>query len=192
MPQLSLRQAEPADAAALLAIYEPYVRHSAITFEYEPPSVEAFSARIADTLTRYPWLVAESDGMPVGFSYAHGLRERPAYAWDAELSIYLSPQTHHCGIGTRLYRALCALLREQHLVTVYACITTPNPASLGFHEAFGFNRLGVFPHTGFKQGSWYDIVWMEYALRERVSPPEPFIPFPDLPAAQIEEILSSH
>ena len=192
MAHLLLRRAVPADAPALLAIYEPYVRYTAITFEYEPPSADEFRERIAHTLERYPWLVAEQDGAVVGYAYAHALRERQAYGWDAELSIYLRPQAERGRIGTRLYRALCALLREQHIVTAYACITLPNQASVCFHETFGFNRLGTFPHCGFKQGSWHDILWMECPLRERVSPPGTFVPFAALPGERVDEILAQN
>lgn len=191
MSQPTLRIATPHDCESIRAIYAPYVEHTAVTFEYTLPSAKEFTERICSTLAQYPYLVAELDGKVIGYAYAHAFRGRTAYSWDAELSIYLAPDTARRGIGTRLYRALLALLREQKLITAYACVTMPGTASLAFHEAFGFTRLGTFPHSGFKRGCWHDIVWLECVLRERVTPPSDFIPFPALDPARIQQILAS-
>lgn len=192
MSHLRLRAAQPADATELCAIYAPYVEFTTISFEYIPPTTEVFRDRIVRTMEQYPWLVAERDGVIEGYAYAHRLGEREAFTWSAELSIYLRPEAERCGIGTRLYRALCTLLHEQNVAAVYACITVPNTTSVQFHEAFGFRRLGVFPHAGFKMGSWHDIIWMECPLRERASPPQPFVPYPALDRARVEKILSEN
>lgn len=191
MSQLLIRPAAPADACAVRVIYEPYVAHTAVTFEYDVPSEAELSERIERTMLEYPFLILEWQGAVAGYAYASSLRSRAAYRWDAELSIYLAPDAVRQGLGTRLYRALVGLLRAQNIITVYACITTPGHASLAFHEAFGFTRLGAFPHTGFKNGSWHDIVWMECALRERVTPPTEFIPFSSLDPALVAQIISA-
>lgn len=125
---LYLRPASLSDAPALRAIYAPYVEKTAITFEYTVPDIEAFAARMRATLRRYPYLVAVRGGEIVGYAYAGAFGERAAYAWAAEVSIYLREDQRRQGIGRRLYAALEALLRAQHVQTLYACIAYPNGA----------------------------------------------------------------
>lgn len=185
---IRLRTATPADAPALLAIYAPYVRQTAITFEYEVPDEAEFARRIAGTLQNYPYLVVECDGAPVGYAYAGHYRSRTAYDWDAELSIYLAPDAQRHRLGTRLYRALLALLHAQNVVSAYACITQPGQ-SLAFHESLGFQKVGVFPRCGWKFECWHDVAWLEVALRQRVTAPEPFLPFPALPEETVKRAL---
>ena len=107
---IRIRPADPADAPALLDVYAPYVRQTAITFEYDVPTAEEFAGRIAQTLARYPYLAAEADGEIAGFAYASPFHARAAYGWDAETSIYLRPGLQRHRLGTRLYRVLLALL----------------------------------------------------------------------------------
>ena len=187
--KICIRPAAPADAPALLDVYAPYVRQTAITFEYDVPTAEEFAGRIARTLARYPYLAAEVDGGIAGFAYAAPFHARAAYGWDAELSIYLQPGLQRHRLGTRLYRALLALLHAQNVVSAYACITAPGP-SIAFHETLGFQKVGTFPRTGWKFECWHDLVWMELPLRQRVTAPEPFVPFPDLPAELVRHILN--
>lgn len=190
LPKITIRPAVPEDAGALLAIYAPYVSQTAISFEYDLPSCEEFTARIRSIKDRYPYLVAELDGKPVGYAYASSFHPRMGFHWDVELSIYLSLdcQRHH--LGTRLYQTLLALLRHQNVVTAYACIVSPG-SSIAFHEAIGFQRVGLFPRSGWKAGSWHDIVFMEYSLRQRVTAPDPFIPFDALPSALVHKLLDT-
>ena len=166
---LYLRPASLSDAPALRAIYAPYVEKTAITFEYTVPDVEAFAARMRATLRRYPYLVAVRGGEIVGYAYAGAFGERAAYAWAAEVSIYLREDQRRQGIGRRLYAALEALLRAQHVQTLYACIAYPDGAddvhltknSAQFHAHIGYRLVGEFSRCGYKFGTWYSMVWME-------------------------------
>lgn len=190
MPQtIEIRPAVPEDAQAILHIYAPYVEQTAITFEYTVPSLDEFSGRIRSLRAVYPYLVVEVDGQMAGFAYAAPFRGWAAYQWDAELSIYLSPAFQRQRLGTRLYRTLLAMLTKQNVVTAYACITCPGN-SIAFHEALGFQRVGMFPRSGWKFESWHDVVWMEQSLRQRVTAPEPLIRFSDLPEQTIDALIS--
>ena len=177
---MKIRIASPSDAAELVSVYAPYVEHTAITFEYEVPSVEEFENRIRRTLEKYPYLVAEEGGTILGYAYTSAFKGRPAYDWSAETSIYVREGFGHQGIGSLLYRELEKLLRRQNICNLCACIAYPNPASIAFHEAFGYRIVAHFHASGFKQGTWYDMVWMEKELCPHEVPPKPFIPFPDL------------
>lgn len=172
---IKIRKAVAADAAALLAIYAPYVKETAITFEYEVPSVDEFSGRISDTLLKYPYLVAELDGTPVGYAYASAFHPRAAYAWCAETSIYISQAHHGHGIGRLLYKELEKCLKAQNILNLNACIAYPNPESIAFHDALGYHLVGHFHNCGFKLNRWYDMVWMEKMLGEHPIPPKDFL-----------------
>ena len=180
MEPVALRLARAEDAPALLEIYAPYVRETPITFEYEVPGAEEFGERIRATLQRYPYLVAEQDGRPVGYAYASAFQERAAYSWAAETSIYVRQGLHGKGVGRMLYEALERALRAQHVLNLNACITYPNPKSIAFHERFGYHTAAHFSKCGFKLGAWWDMVWMEKLLGEHETPPAAFLPFPSL------------
>lgn len=168
------------DAPALLSIYAPYVTETPITFEYEIPSKEEFSHRISNTLTKYPYLVAEIANTPVGYAYASSFHPRAAYGWCAETSIYLNKAMHGQGIGTLLYRKLEQILKVQNVLNLNACITYPNPESIAFHEKFDYTFTAHFHHCGFKLNCWYDMIWMEKMLGEHSIPPADFIPYPEV------------
>lgn len=168
---LSIRSATPDDAPSLAAIYAPYVQNTAITFEYEAPSVEEFRRRIEHVLNKYPYLVAESDGIIIGYAYAEAFRERPAYNWDVEMSIYLDQNHRGRGVGKALYQQLESCLQQQGIRNLYACITTsdtPNsfvpPTSPAFHQALGYREVGTFKACGYKFDQWFDITWFEKQL----------------------------
>ena len=169
-----LRRAVPADAPAVAAIYAHYVRETAITFATRAPSAEDFAARMADD--RYPFLVCEEAGAVQGFVYAAAFRQKEAYRWDVELTIYLAPGLEGQGIGARLMSACLALLTAQGYLNAYSCITLPNARSVGLHRRLGFTELGVFPKTGYKLGAWHDVVWMARTLGD--FPAEPREPRP--------------
>jgi len=165
-----IRMARPGDAEALLAIYAPYVRDTAITFEWDVPTVEEFRQRIAHTLERYPYLVAESaGGRALGYAYAGPLKERKAYDWACELSIYVAQDAHGRGVGGALYATLVHLLAAMGVTNLNACIGYPaapddpylTRASVEFHAHLGFEWVGRFHGCGYKFGRWYDMVWME-------------------------------
>ena len=175
-----LRPVTPADGGALLDIYAPYVRETAVTFEYEVPTPEEFSGRIAKTMQRYPYLAAQREGVLLGYAYAGPLHPRAAYAWSAESTVYIRQDARGQGIGGLLYDKLEELLRRQNIVNLNACIAYPNPPSVAFHEKRGFHTVGHFSRCAYKLGRWYDMVWMEKFLGEHPEPPRPFIPFPEL------------
>ncbi len=179
----TIRAAREEDAAQLVSIYEPYVRDTVITFEYDVPSVEEFAGRIRNTLKKYPYLVAESDGQISGYAYASPFKSRAAYDWAVETSVYVRTDKRGQGIGARLYRALEDTLGSMHILNLNACITSPNPESIGFHEKFGYKTVGHFTQCGYKHGAWRDVVWMEKFLGPHDVPPRPVVPFPMLPDA---------
>ena len=178
---MNIRIASPEDAPALVEIYAPYVRDTAITFEYEVPTAEEFSDRIRNTLEKYPYLAAEEAGCILGYAYASAFKIRAAYSWSVETSLYVRQDVQRQGLGSALYRALEEHLCRQHICNLCACITYPNPASIAFHERHGYQMVAHFHRSGFKLGAWHDMVWMERELCPHTNPPLPFIPFSQLP-----------
>ncbi len=186
-----IRLASVSDAGALIAIYGPYVTDSCISFEYDPPSEEEFAARIRSFSAFYPYLVwEEPDGRILGYAYAHRHAERAAYQWNAELSVYLHPEATHRGIGTALYRALLAILREQGLQMAYACITCPNKPSEALHRAMGFQPAGVWRNAGYKQGRWRDVAWFQKPLQEACENPAPPKSVHEIPPQTLSAIFA--
>lgn len=181
---ITLRIASPSDAPAIQAIYAPYVRNTAITFEYEVPSVEEFQKRISTTLLKFPYLIAEQNGVVAGFAYAAPLHTRPACDWAAEASVYVQEDHRKFGIGTLLYEQLEKILKAQGYINLNASIADtdhPDPhlprGSIIFHEKRGFREVGRFHQCGYKLGSWYDLVWMEKHIgthKTDLTPPIPF------------------
>jgi L-amino acid N-acyltransferase YncA len=176
-----VRPADPAcDAAACAAIYTPYVDNSPISFEEALPSAEVFAGRIARTAATHPWLVCERDGQVVGFAYGAPHRERAAYRWATDVSVYVNPAHQARGIGRELYEALLARLRAQHFQIACAGITLPNAASVGLHESLGFELVGVYRGIGWKAGAWRDVGWWQLRLLPPLDgnqpPPEPLPP----------------
>lgn len=161
---MEIRRAVSADAAAIADIYAHYVRETAITFATVAPTAEEYAARIADD--RFPFFVAEERGCVTGFVYAAPFRQKEAYRWDVELTIYLAPGCEGRGTGAALMEACLRTLTAQGYLNAYSCITLPNERSVGLHRRFGFEELGVFPKTGYKMGRWNDVVWMGRELGE--------------------------
>jgi phosphinothricin acetyltransferase len=187
---MHLRLAKEADAAALLEIYRPYVEHTAISFEEDVPRVGAFRDRIVSTLETYPYLVCETtEEKIVGYAYASRHRERAAYRWSADLSVYLDSACHGRGIGKALYRALIEILRLQRVRTVYGGVTSPNPASEALHESLGFRRVGAFENVGYKHGSWHSVIWFEKAILSYDKTPGEPISIENLKKEAIASIL---
>lgn len=178
-PNIQIREAVPDDAAALLAIYTPYVKETAITFEYEVPSVAEFRARIEKTKKKYPYLVAICDGKVAGYAYAGAFKERAAYDFAVETSIYVKQGLRRSGIGGMLYAALEKELREMGIQNMEACIGVPEVEdeyltcdSVHFHEHLGFRMVGEFYKCGFKFGRWYNMAWMEKHIGEHGAQPK--------------------
>jgi len=173
---MTIRFATPDDAAALLAIYGPYVTDTCISFEYEVPSVADFRGRIEATQQQFPYLVAEVDGRVLGYAYASRHMDRTAYHWSVNTSVYVHPDGHRQGIARQLYDRLLDLLRRQGYCNAYAGITLPNPASEVFHQITGFTPVGTYRSVGYKFGAWHDVVWLSLLLQ--TYPANPAIPIP--------------
>ena len=163
-----IRTATVNDAKDLLAIYSYYVTNTAITFEYDIPTVEEFAERIAKTLEKYPYLVAVVDDKVVGYAYASKLKDRAAYAKSVELSIYIDRSFKGRGIGGKLYQALSDELKQTGIINLYACIAYAdtedeylNHDSVDFHKHMGFKIVGHFNKCGCKHNRWYDVLWLE-------------------------------
>lgn len=182
----SLRFAQPRDAAACRLIYAPYIE-TTVTFETALPSVEEFAARLQNYGAVYPWLLAEEEGQPLAYAYAHRAQERAAYDWNAELSVYVSQHARGRGLGTRLYGALLALLEQQGVRNAYGVIALPNDASQALHDKLGFRPLGIYHRTGYKHGRWCDVIWYERQLGSFDEAPQPLRPIGAV--AQREEML---
>ena len=170
-----IRMATPDDAAAVRAIYAPFVERTAVTFESEVPPVAEMAERIRAVVPRFPWLIAEREGFVVGYAYASTWRSRAAYRWAVETTVYLRDDARGQGLGPALYRPLLACLRLQGLRLAIAGITLPNPASVRMHEAFGFRAVAVYRACGHKLGAWHDVgMWeLELAPRTDANPAEP-------------------
>lgn len=181
--------ATPADSVAILNIYAPYVQDTAVSFETEVPPLEEFTARIERISAKYPYLVYEADGKVVGYAYASRHRERAAYCYDVDLSIYFAPEHHGTGKAARLYGALFALLAELGYCNTYAAYTEPNEKSRRFHEKCGFSPVGTFHHTGYKFGRWHDVTWVEKALKTPEQRPALLKSIRELPAKRVGELL---
>jgi L-amino acid N-acyltransferase YncA len=161
---LPIRDANPdgEDAQACAEVYAPYVNGSVISFEYEPPSAQEMRARMR---AAYAWLVAEHDGRAVGFAYGTKHRERAAYRWAADVTVYIDAAFHRAGVGRALYAELFTRLRAAGLWTLCAGVTQPNDASNGLHLTMGFQVVGTYRRIGWKAGAWHDVRWFQLDLR---------------------------
>lgn len=186
----TLRLATPADAASLLEIYAPYIRNTSITFETEVPDEKAFAERIRHYLSFGPWLVAEVDGAVAGYAYASRYRERVAYQWSVECSVYIHDGYHRRGLASALYKALFAILQRQGFRNVYAVINLPNDRSVALHEQLGFRYFATYEQVGYKLGRWKNVGWWRLILNEFGEEPEAAVPFGDVDKEFLEEVLS--
>lgn len=188
METLTIRPARLEDAPVLRDLYAPYVEHTAITFEYEAPTPSEFARRMERVLRRYPYLAVERDGRVVGYAYASPFKERAAYDWAVETSIYVAEDAQRSGAGGALYRALEAVLAAQNVLNLNACIAVPAQGedpyltenSAQFHGHWGYRLVGRFHKCGYKFGRWYDMIWMEKFLGKHPERPQAVISFPEL------------
>lgn len=160
-----LRDATIQDIPAIWDIYRPYILNTAITFEYDVPTLAQFEDRFRAITREFPWLVWEEDGEILGYAYGSRAFERAAYGWDADLSIYLRQGCSGRGIGRALYETLEQRLAAQGYYVLYALVTSANAGSCAFHEAMGYREAVRLPACGFKFGQWYDVIWYEKRLK---------------------------
>lgn len=159
-----IRPAISRDVPAIHAIYAPIVAGTHISFEVDPPSKQEIRRRME--LSRIPWLVRESEGEIVGFASAGAFRERAAYRWTAEMSVYVAERARLRGIGRELGEALLAGLRQRGYRSAVGVVALPNPASEGLLLALGFRSVGLLREAGFKLDRWWDVQLWQRSLQE--------------------------
>jgi phosphinothricin acetyltransferase len=173
----TIRSADPErDAAACARIYAPHVE-GPVSFEERPPDAAELAMRIARTAATHPWLVAERGGEVVGYAYACPHRQRTAYRWSVDVSVYVAADQVGQGIGRDLYSELFERLRRQRFRMACAGITLPNDASVALHESLGFTQVGRMREIGWKAGAWRDVGWWQLELAPPTSEP-PLDPLP--------------
>ncbi len=163
-----IRSATPEDAAAVLAIYEPIVRDTAISFETEPPSEDEIVERIVQS---HEWLVFQTSGRIVGYAYAVPFHRRAAYRWSVELSIYVAEDARRSGLGREILTEMLDRLLRRGFVNAFAGIALPNEVSVRLFESCGFKKIAHQEHVGFKLGAWHDVGWWQRDLRPASIPP---------------------
>ena len=161
-----IREATLQDVPAILEIYKPYILQTAYTFEYEVPSLPAFTQRFLTISAEHPWLVWEEQGEILGYAYGERAFERAAYRWNADLAIYLRQDCMGRGIGKKLYTAVEEILRRQGYHVAYGVVTSANEGSCAFHRAMGYRIAAEFPKCGWKFGQWYGTIWFEKRLQD--------------------------
>lgn len=191
--EIIIRPIQLSDAACVLDIYKPFIEKTNITFEYTVPEMIEWEQRIELISRQFPWLVAEFDGKIASYAYATKHRDRIAYSWCCESSVYVSNSFQGKGIAKILYEKLFQILRLQGFENVYAILTSPNLKSEKFHESFGFTDIGRFHKAGFKLGSWHNTRWMELHLNHHPIPPSEIIPFEQIENSnELKMILELH
>lgn len=164
---MTIRDARRSDVPAMLAIYAPFVEHTAVSFEYDVPTEAEFARRLEEHQAAFPWLVCEENGRVMGYAYAGRAFERAAYGWNAEISCYLAPELRGRGVGRRLYARIEEILTRLGYYKLFAVVTSANAPSVAFHRALGFRDAACFRNVGYKQGGWYDVLWLEKTLCDR-------------------------
>lgn len=185
-----IRLATTADAGGILAIYAPYIASTSFTFETEVPSVADFAGRIEHYLQNWPWLVCEVNGTIAGYAYASRYRERAAYQWSVESSVYVHDDFQRAGVAKALYDALFDILRKQGFRNVYAVINLPNDKSVVFHERCGFSYFATYEQVGYKLGQWKNVGWWRLVLNEFGPEPAPPVPFAQLDKGFLPGLLA--
>lgn len=177
MNQYIIRKAFINDAVQIRDIYSYYCLYTAITFEYNVPSLKEMEKRIVQTLEKYPYIVAVSDNKIIGYAYAGMFKERDVYNWSVEASIYVNHKFRHNGVGKTLYQRLEALCLKIHIINMNACISSPivpnqylDNSSIDFHVSMGYKTVGEFHQIGYKFDQWYNMIWMEKFIADHNKP----------------------
>lgn len=184
-----LRLANETDARQILDIYRPYIENTSITFETELPTEEVFKERIRNCLVNWPWLVCEIDGTIAGYAYAARYRERTAYQWSVESSVYIHDDFQRKGIAKALYTALFEILKKQGFRNVYAVINLPNDKSVAFHESCGFTYFATYEQVGYKLGKWKNVGWWRLILNEFGDEPAAPLKFSEMDKTFLSQVL---
>jgi L-amino acid N-acyltransferase YncA len=187
---VEVRMAAPSDAQGILDIYASHIRESFCTFESEVPSLEQFRQRIEKTIQTKPWVVCTINNVIAGYAYASVHRERAAYQWCCESSIYTNNDFKGRGIGRQLYKVLFAILKKQGYRNVYAGITLPNEASIKLHEKCGFTHFATYENIGYKLGEWKNVGWWKLRLNNYDPEPSPPLQFSEMDLSGFEDVLS--
>lgn len=180
MDNIIINIAQKSNFKEILEIYGYYVLNSSATFEIEVPNLTDFSLRIEKIQKKYPYLTAKIGNKIVGFAYAAPLRERRAYEYSCETTIYLHHEYLNKSIGSMLYSTLFDYIKKQNIINIYACITESNEESVLFHEKLGFKKVARFNNCGYKHNLWHSVLWLEKIISNYGTPPAPFINFNDL------------
>jgi len=184
-----LRTATAADAEGILAIYAPYIENTSFTFETDVPTIGSFAERINTYLVNWPWLVCEVNGIIAGYAYAGRHRERTAYQWSVESSVYIHDEFQRKGIAQALYSALFEILKKQGFNNVYAVINLPNDKSVAFHENCGFKYFTTYEQVGYKLGKWKNVGWWRLVVNEFGDEPAAPVKFAELDKDFISAVL---
>jgi L-amino acid N-acyltransferase YncA len=188
---VQVRVANTSDAEQILEIYSPYVTGSACTFENEVPSVVEFQTRIMKNLEARPWLVCTLDNAVICYVYASGHRERAAYQWCCESSVYTKNDFQGMGIGRELYKVLFQILKIQGYRNIYAGITLPNEASIKLHEKCGFSHFATYENIGYKLGGWKNVGWWRLSVNHYDRKPSPPLAFSEMQTFEFEELFKT-
>lgn len=174
---VAIRIAGSADAQGMLRIYAPYIRNTVITFENEVPAPAQFAERMQKGLEKFPWIVCLVNDEVAGYVYASAYRDREAYQWSCECSVYVHDRFHGKGLASELYSVLFQLLQAQGLKNVYAVITLPNEPSVRLHEKCGFEFFAAYDQVGYKLGGWQKVGWWRLQLGNYDPEPAPPLKF---------------
>jgi phosphinothricin acetyltransferase len=187
-----IRLATVTDSKDILKVYAPYITDTAVSFETEVPTVSEFACRIESINKKYPYIVYQIEDKIVGYAYASKHRERAAYCFDVDVSIYVLPEYHGSGVAHKLYDCLFKILVKLGYYNAYAGYTVPNQKSMKFHQKFGFTLVGTYHKTGYKFGQWHDVTWLEKALNNHNNKPESLKSINDLPEEYLYDIFHSY
>ena len=185
-----IRSALSSDASSILDIYAPYIANTAVSFETEVPTVEDFTRRIMGNQESCPWLVYESYGLIAGYAYASKHRDRAAYQWSLESSVYVNEGFRQQGIATKLYQTLFQILKYQGCRNLYAGITLPNEKSVNFHQKMGFSKIADYKNIGYKFNRWHTVGWYELQLNDYSDAPAPFIKWSQIKSTDRDAIMN--